>query len=285
MLKIKKALLRSKNKNLPDVGESALSEREQLEQEISKLLLKEHPEVLKRKKKRIQLSYSKTKTIKIDPDILKNKHVYALNQDMGITNQIEMLRTQVLDKLKRINANSLMITSAHHGEGKTFISTNLAVSIAQNLNRTVMLIDADLRNQSYKHQRTTNIFFNSNHLAGLSDYLSGKANIQELLVNPGIPRLTLLPSGKALPDSVEFMGSARMEEMIAEMKSRYSKERILILDCSSFLSCADPFILSRVVDAVLLVVENERTKTKSFLRMIDLLKDKTIVGTVLNKTR
>jgi len=76
-----------------------------------------------------------------------------------------------------------------------------------------------------------------------------------------------------------------MEKLIYDMKSRYSSERILIFDCSPFLSNADPFILSKFVDAVLIVVENERTEVKDFRRMIELLKDQKIVGTVMNKSR
>ena len=184
-----------------------------------------------------------------------------------------------------MNANSLMVTSANHREGKTFISTNLAVSIAQNLDRTVMLIDADLRNRSYERHNMANIFFDSHSCSGLSDYLSGSSKIEDLLVNPGIPRLTILPSGEALPHSAEYLGSPKMEKLIYEMKSKYSRERILIFDCSSFSPNADPLILSRFVDAVLLVVENERTEIKDLQRMIGLLKDTKIVGAVMNKSK
>jgi len=97
--------------------------------------------------------------------------------------------------------------------------------------------------------------------------------------------LTILPSGKELPDSAAFLGSPKMEDMVYEMKSRYPSERILIFDCSSFLSSADSLILSKFVDAVLLVVENEKTEINALQRMTELLKDKIIVGTVMNKSR
>jgi Mrp family chromosome partitioning ATPase len=74
-----------------------------------------------------------------------------------------------------------------------------------------------------------------------------------------------------------------MEALIREMKVKYSRERILIFDCSSFLSNADPMVLSRYVDAVLLIVESAKTETKSLLRMKELLKDTKIIGTVINK--
>lgn len=305
MSKIKKAMERSKalraqidNTNMApsvrnesttavmDQGESAeaFSERVKLENDIKRLLRTEHPDELGTMQKEIKLAYTQTKTIKTDLDTLKGNGVFALSHDTDMTKQIEILRAQVLKKLKQMNANSLMITSANHKEGKTFISTNLAVSIAQNLDRTVMLVDADLRNRSYKHHNMANVFFNSNNRAGLSDYLSGNVKLKDLLVNPGIPRLTILPSGRSLPDSAAHLGSPKMEELILDMKSKYANERVLIFDCSSFLSNADPFVLSKYVDAVLLVAENERTNIKDLQRMIELLKDSKIIGTVLNKS-
>ncbi len=266
-------------------GESAraLSERVKLENDIRQLLRTEHPEELGTMQKEIKLIYTQTRTVKTDPQILKDNGIFALSHDMDVTKQIEILRAQVLKKLKQMNANCLMVTSANHREGKTFTSTNLAVSIAQNLDRTVMLIDTDLRNRKYKHRNMANVFLNSGDRPGLSDYLNGYAKLEDLLVNPGIPRLTILPSGRAAPDSAALLGSPKMEELIFDMKSKYSMERVLIFDCSSFLTNADPYVLSRYVDAVLLVVENEKTGLKDLERMIAMLKDNQIVGTVLNK--
>lgn len=304
MSKIRKAMERSKalrvqveSKSVPtggvdsvtairDQSESAkaMSERMKLEQEIKRLMRNEHPEELGGMQKEIKLTYTQTRTIKADLESLKSNGIFSLFHDMDITKQIEILRAQVLKKLKQMNANSLMITSANHREGKTFTSTNLAVSIAQNLDRTVMLVDADLRDRSYKHHNMAGVFFNSSTKAGLSDYLAGQSKIEDLLVNPGIPRLTIMPSGRALTDPAALLGSPKMEELICDMKSRYANERVIIFDCSSFLSNADPFVLSKYVDAVLLVVENEKTGIKDLHRMIDMLKDNKIVGTVLNKT-
>jgi protein-tyrosine kinase len=286
MNKIKKALERSRGvrEDHQNAGDFGLSEREQLERDIRKLLMEEHPELLGSMRKQIRLQYTKTRKIRTDPQALFNNHVFALTPDLDITKQIEILRAQVLKRLKDMKANCLMVTSAHSREGKTFISTNLAVSMAQNLDRTVLLVDADMRNRRYKRHNTADVFFNSSSKAGLSDYLSGKAEIEDLLINPGIPRLTLLPSGEALPDSAALVGSPKMETLVSEMKSRYSRERVVIFDCPSFLSNADPLILSRYVDAVLIVVENARTESRSLMRMLELLKDKKIVGTVFNKS-
>jgi non-specific protein-tyrosine kinase len=285
MSRLRKALKRSKALREENSCDLALSEREQLEYDIAELLSRECPEILGSKQKRIRLSYSKTKTIKADPEILLRNRIYYHTQESEVTKQIEKLRFQVLKKLEQMNVNSLMITSANHGEGKTFISTNLAVSIAQKLDRTVMLIDADLRNRTCRHQGVANIFFHSYNGAGLSDYLRGTARMADILINPGIPRLTLLPKGQGLLNSPSLLESAKMEELVFEMKSRYSNERIILFDCPSLLANADALIISRFVDAVLIVVENEKTHVNSLQRTIALLEDQQIIGTVMNKSR
>lgn len=285
MSRLRKALDRSKSLREEDNGDLALSEREQLEYDIQELLSRECPEILGSKQKRIQLSYSKTKTINADSEILQCNRVFAHIPDNKVTEQIEMLKFQVLKKLEELQANSLMITSANHKEGKTFLSANLAVSIAQNLDRTAMLIDADLRSRTYSHHGMANVFFDNYSGAGLSDYLLGTARLSDVLINPGIPRLTLLPKGQESLDAPTLLDSAKMEELVCEMKSRYSSERIILFDSSSFLSNADPLILSKFVDAVVLVVEFAKTSIDALRRMIDLLKGKQILGVVLNKSR
>lgn len=261
------------------------SDREQLENEITKLLRVEHPDILPSKKKLIKLNYTKTETFQLDAEALHANSIFVLNQEIELAKQIELLRFQVLKKLEMLNGNSVMITSARHKEGKTFIASNLAVSLSQNLNRTVMLIDADLKKRPYQRRNIAGIFFNSNNRPGLSDYLLEDVEISALLVNPGIPRLTVLPSGRALADSSTILGSAKMESLINDLKSRYSKERILVFDCSSCLSAADSLVLSRLVDAVLIVVENEKTDGKAIIRTTELLDDKIIIGAVMNKTQ
>jgi non-specific protein-tyrosine kinase len=285
MSRLRKALDRSKALKEEDNGDLALSEREQLEYDIQELLCREYPEVLGSKQKRIQLHYSKTKTIKADSETMLSNRVFAHMPDNKVAEQFEMLRFQVLKKLEELNANSLMITSANRSEGKTFVSTNLAVSIAQNLDRTAMLIDADLRNRICRQHGIANAFFNQYSGAGLSDYLIGTARLSDILINPGIPRLTLLPRGQLSLDSPTLLESAKMEDLVYDLKSRYFNERIILFDSSSFLSNADPLILSKFVDAVLLVVEFAKTTIDALRKVIEMLKGKQVIGVVMNKSR
>jgi non-specific protein-tyrosine kinase len=232
----------------------------------------------------IDISYSETKIKKIDDHVLKKGKVVSLFHDMDKINQIKTLRTQILNHLNEVNGNSLLVTSANQYEGKTFTAINLGVSIAQELDRTVLLVDADLRKHSRHHKDFAVDFFGTDMTEGLSNYLLGQAEIPDLLINPGIERLVLLPAGRPLQNSAELLGSPRMVMLAKDIKSRYANDRIVIFDCSSLLSCADALVLSRYVDGVLMIVEEDRTTSEDLLKAMELLKDKPIIGTVLNKS-
>jgi non-specific protein-tyrosine kinase len=232
----------------------------------------------------VEVSYSTTKVQKVDHNALLKNRVFSKYRDDGITDHFNLLRLQILQKLEEIGGNSLLITSANPGEGKTFTAINLGICLAQELNRTVLLVDADLRNPTSRHYDFANDFFTIKTDQGLADYLLGQAEITRILLNPGIDKLTILPAGRPLPNSAELLGSLRMATLVDEMKKRYPGDRIIIFDTPSLL-CADPVVLSRYVDAVLLVVEQEKTTARDFQRATELLKNSKILGTVLNKSK
>jgi non-specific protein-tyrosine kinase len=190
-----------------------------------------------------------------------------------------------LDSLYKLKGNSLLVTSANPYEGKTYTSINLGVSIAQELHRTVLLVDCDLKTHPNKHKQFAQDFFGITVNKGLTDYLSGKAEISEILLNPGIERLVIVPSGKPLPNSAELLSSPKMALLVDDFKSRYPADRIIIFDCSALLAHTDSLILTRYVDGILLVVEEKRTSTDQIKKVMELLKDKPIIGSVINKIR
>jgi non-specific protein-tyrosine kinase len=233
----------------------------------------------------IEVSYSQTKIKKIESNVLKKGKVISLFHDTDKIDEIKGLRTQTLNFLNQVNGNSLLITSANPCEGKTFTAINLGVSIAQELDRTVLLVDADLRRHPKYHKDFAIDFFGTDMTEGLSNYLLGQAELPDLLINPGIDRLVLLPAGRPLPNSAELLGSPKMVMLVNDIKSRYSDDRIIIFDCSSLLSCADPLVLSRYADGILLIVEQERTTETELQKTMELLKEKPVFGTVLNKSK
>ncbi len=233
----------------------------------------------------LKIEYSRTKVKDIDPDILKSSRIFSVSHEDSTTDRINILRTQILKKLEEIGGNTLLVTSANPGEGKTFTSINLAISISRELNRTVLLVDVDLKQPLKTHVDFTSDFFKLEKSKGLADILLGEAELPDVLINPGIPRLTILPGGRSLPNSSELLASERMQSLIQEMKSRYSNDRIIIFDSSSILLYSDTLALSRFVDAVLLVVEVEKTSPADLKRVKEVLKDSIIIGTVVNKAQ
>jgi non-specific protein-tyrosine kinase len=233
----------------------------------------------------LEISYSDTKVKKIDDHILRKGKVISLFHDIDKVDEIKTLRTQVLNHLNEVGGNSILITSSNPCEGKTFTAINLGVSIAQQLDLTVLLVDADLRKHNKHHKDFATDFFGTDMTEGLSNYLLGQAKIPDLLVNPGIERLVLLPAGRPLPNSAELLGSPRMVRLVQDIKNRYCDDRIIIFDSSSILGCADPLVLSRYVDGILFVVEHEKTTTAQLKKSMELLKGKPILGTVVNKSK
>ena len=207
----------------------------------------------------------------------KNKIITRCNGEI-IADHLKLLRTQVLNSMKDCGANSLLITSANAREGKTFTAINLAMSISQEVDHTVLLVDADLRSPSI-HE-----YFGLDVEAGLADYLLRRAEVQDLLINPGVEKMVILPAGRGLPNSSELLGSSQMQSLAQEMKARYP-DRFIIFDSPALLDGADALVIANFVDGVLLVVEEEKTTQKELREALDLLSGKKIIGIILNKTR
>ncbi len=227
---------------------------------------------------------SRTKIQPISHDVLRDNKIFALFTKYKVNDQIKTLRTQVLKKLEKIGSNIIMITSANPGEGKTFTSINLGVSIAQELDRTVLVVDADLKNPAKDHYDFATDFFSMKVETGLADVLLGNIQMDDALINPGIEKLTILPGGNYLHNSAELLGSPQMELLIKEIKTRY-KDRIIIFDTPAVLSCADPIQLTKFVENVLFVVEEEKTSSEDIRQSMKLLSDINIIGMIINKSK
>jgi non-specific protein-tyrosine kinase len=224
----------------------------------------------------VRPEYTRTKRAEIDRPALRRNRIVSLFHEEAMTDQLKILRTQVLNRVEELRGNSLLVTSANPGAGKTTTAINLAVSISYKVDRTVLLVDADIR------KPTMHLYLGLNESMGLSDYLLGRAEIADLLINPGIEKLVFLPGGSPLTNSSELLASPRMEALAQEMKGRY-RDRFIIFDSPSLLSCADPHVLSEYVDGILMVVEAEKTAAKDFQKALGLLEGKPVIGTVLNK--
>lgn len=177
--------------------------------------------------------------------------------------------------------NLIMVTSARPGEGKTFTACNLALSIASERNRTVLLVDADVLKPSMDRM----LGFKAE--LGLVDYLADeRLDLADVLMDTNVPSLTLLPVGNQYPPlSAELLAGERMRGLAAELSSRYA-DRIVIFDTPPLLMTTEASILASLMGQVLVVIEAERTPQSQVKAALDLLdSNRQIVGFVLNKSR
>ena len=240
------------------------------------------PKVVHRQKKiwpsrqEVNPVYRDTKTVEVKTRLLKKNKIICPGQEDKFVDRLKILRSQTIDRLKESGANALLITSPKYGEGKTFIAINLAVCIAFELEHTVLLVDADLKKPRVHR------YLHCENKKGLSDYLLGDAQIPDLLINPGIPKMTVLPAGRRLAHTSEILAGPKMENLIKEMKQRYP-ERFIVFDTSPLLTSADARVMSNLVDGVLLVVQAEKTSQKDLRHAMEVMGGKPVLGTVLNK--
>lgn len=224
------------------------------------------------------ITYSKTRVVDIRDDLLRrNKIVVGNNFDPAAATAYKILRTQVEQRLAAKNWNTLAVTSPVAGQGKTLTAINLSVALAREMHRTVLLVDADLRNPSV-HDR-----FGITTSKGLIDYLLDDVPITELLVNPGIEKLVVLPAGRQVPNSSELLSSPKMANLVDELKSRYPS-RIIVFDLPPLLSSDDTLAFSPFVEAVLLVLEDGKTTRGELARTMEVLNGVHVLGTVLNRS-
>ncbi len=231
------------------------------------------------KRKEIFPIYKQTKVVPIDKDHLRKNKIFSFFHEDSMAEQLKIMRTRILNQMEELNGNTLLITSAIPGEGKTLTSINLAISMAQEFDRTVLLVDANLKNPAIHN------FLGLKVDKGLVNVLLKEVDIPEVLINPSIPRFVVLPAGKTFHGSAELLGSPYAETLFYEMKTRYA-ERFIIFDSSSLLTSADPLILAKYADAALMIVEAEKTPSENVEEAFKLLKSETsILGVVLNKVK
>ncbi|WP_262963890.1 CpsD/CapB family tyrosine-protein kinase [Methylobacter psychrophilus] len=188
----------------------------------------------------------------------------------------KMLRTRCLQTMDANNWTTLAITSSGNNAGNSLTAANLAISISMELDRSVLLVDANLHNPSICK------LFGLKPEAGLSDYLLRDTPLKEILINPDMDRLVILPAGKEMINATEMLRSPKMIRLVSELKNRYPS-RIVIFDLPPLLSQADTLGFSPYVDCVLLIVDEGQTKTDELKRAATLLKDINVLGTILNK--
>jgi capsular exopolysaccharide synthesis family protein len=168
-----------------------------------------------------------------------------------------------------------MVSSALPREGKSFVSANLGVALAQGMDQHSLVIDCDLRAPSLAP------LFGIPSERGLVDYLQGKEDLSSLIWKTSLEKLSILPSGLPPVNPADLLGSERMQNLVAELASRYP-DRYVIFDTPPLEVASESKVLSQTVDGVVLVVRqgvSNRPLIEKFIA--DIGKDR-IIGVIFN---
>ena len=211
-----------------------------------------------------------------DENYIDENMVTLLKPQSFEAEQFKILRTNLLFPSSGKSPRTIMVTSSMPDEGKSLISANLAISIAQSIQEHVLLIDCDIRRPRIHTQ------FGFGDVPGLSEHLSRGTPISSLLLKTIVDKLSILPGGKPPFNPSELMSSQQMSKLLQEVKYRYS-DRFIVIDSPPPKLTAETSALSRQVDGILLVIEYGRTSREMVSDLINIIGKEKIIGVVFNK--
>src|SRR6185295_18507926 len=203
--------------------------------------------------------------------------VSHLQPQSQISEAFRALRTSLLLSQADHPPQVILMTSALPREGKTTAAANLAVTLAQ-LGDKTLLVDGDLRKPGVSRA----LSMSGGKYAGLSSYLAGVSTLDLITVqHPGISNLSVIPTGPVPPNPADLLSSHRLSDMVLELRRRY---KFVVIDSPPIMAATDAVILSVLADGVLLVVRSSETPKEAFTRTCDLLSSvkSRVLGVVLN---
>jgi capsular exopolysaccharide synthesis family protein len=193
--------------------------------------------------------------------------------DSFAAEQFRKLKTQIFN-VSPNPPHIILVTSTTPDEGKTMVAFNLALSISQEIQKRAILVDADLRKPSVlfkKHKATR----------GLSNYLSNRIPLAEILIRFQ-ENFWIIPAGPSSKRSPELIGTRRMTELLTSLRE-FGEDTYTIVDSPPVLSTSEPAVLSKMVDAVILVVRADQTPRESIRSAAQNIDRQKIIGLVFNQ--
>jgi receptor protein-tyrosine kinase len=201
-----------------------------------------------------------------------------------IANEFRVIKRPLLGNVQNRSAapveraNLIMVTSSVPGEGKTFISINLAISLAMELDSTVLLVDADVSRPSVLQR------LGLSPAPGLLDVLTDPSrSVGDALLRTSIDKLSILPAGSPSGHATELLASVQMTRLLDELATRYA-DRIVVFDAPPVLPSTESRVLATQMGQVVLVVESERTSQQTLTNALTTLESCPVVLPLLNKS-
>jgi protein-tyrosine kinase len=202
--------------------------------------------------------------------------VAAIAPHSTVAEEYRAIRSRLGQREDAMPLRSLVITSPAAGDGKSLTAANLALTMAQEFQRNVLLVDTDLRDPSVHD------LFGVDATPGLADVLAGTASLDEALTYLPDVQMTLLPAGHPPPFPAELLGSAAMRHLIDMLRNRFDR---LVFDAPTAAPLADTRTLAPLVDGVLMVVRAGATQRPALDEALTVFDPRQIVGIVLNDTK
>jgi protein-tyrosine kinase len=221
------------------------------------------------------IEYRRTRVVHVSAAVLERNRLIS-DPRSPMASAYRTLRTQVLQRLREHDWRSIAVLSPAPGEGKTLSAINLSMSLARDVHHTVLLADLDLCRPSVHR------YFELQPAIGLNDHLAGEAALEDVLINPGVQRLVIAPTTRAVDNSSELLASERAHTLVAELAQRYAA-RIVVYDLPPVLATDDALAFLPNVDAVLLVMRDGKTLERDVQRTLELIRSRPLLGTVLNR--
>jgi capsular exopolysaccharide synthesis family protein len=172
-----------------------------------------------------------------------------------------------------LEVNDVLFTSAVSNEGKTTTAANCAMSLSQDFNLSVCLVDCDLRNPRLSE------FFHSNGGPSIIDVLKGQIEIPLAIQSTIVPNLSIMYSQRAGRSSLPLLNSERLGNLVYELRSRFD---FVIFDSPPVLPIADAVVLSKKVSAIVLVIEPGKTRRRHIEQILDQVDGNKVVGFIMN---
>jgi capsular exopolysaccharide synthesis family protein len=201
--------------------------------------------------------------------------VAALAPQSLAAEQYRSLRTRLMRAAAGRSLRSIIITSPAKGDGKTLTAANLALTMAEDFQQRVLLVDADLRRPA-QHE-----LFGLGDAAGLTDVLMGASTLESALIAIEDQHLTVLPAGMPATRPAELLGSAAMRRVLETLRARFDR---IIFDMPPVEPLADVNILAPLVDGVLMIIRAGMTPKPAIERALAGLDVSRVLGLVLNET-
>jgi protein-tyrosine kinase len=217
------------------------------------------------------------RTFALDRDTLRQRRVVFPDEESVAADAYRMLRTQLLHRMRQRGARVIGVASPADGDGKTLTAVNLALALAAEPNQTILLVDMDLRRPNVAK------LLGIPESRGVESILRGDIGVDEALWRPeGRDRLAMLPAAPLGASSSEVLAGERTRAFIQEIRTRYP-DRLVVLDLPPVLLTDDVLTLAPLLDGVLLVIAEQRTRREDLQRAQSLLADVPQLGSVLNR--